>query len=159
MRISKTITLLLLLLTGFLLHGNAQNVTLVVTTTNGVEQTYPMTEESQLYFDNGESLMIVENANSTVTYPLSEIRKIVFTEITGIGENTESELQILPNPSHNHFIVKNLPENSPARIYALDGRLVKEFEASEGKVGDISELSEGMYLLHIHGQTLKLMKQ
>ena len=159
MRISKTITLLLLLLTGFLLHGNAQNVTLVVTTTNGVEQTYHMTEENQLYFDNGESLMIVENANSTVTYPLSEIRKIVFTEITGIGENTESELQILPNPSHNHFIVKNLSENSPARIYALDGRLVKEFEASEGKVVDISELSEGMYLLHIHGQTLKLMKQ
>ena len=44
------------------------------------------------------------------------------------------------------------------KVIAIDGRLVKEFEASEGSVIDISGLSAGMYLLNINGQTLKLMK-
>ena len=157
MRLKKAL-LLPVLLTCFLLQAKAQDVTMVVTTTNGVEHTYQMTAESQLYFNNGESLIIEESAGSTVTFSLSEIRKIVCTEITGTGENDEAKLQILPNPSHNRFAVRNLTETCIGRVYTLDGRLVREFEASEGSVIDISELSIGMYTLNINGQTLKLMK-
>lgn len=154
----KQVFLLLFLLTCLLFQATAQNVTLVVTTTNGVEHTYQMSEESQLYFNNGESLVIEESPGTTVTYPLSEIRKIVCSEITGTGENAETRLQVQPNPLHNSFVVRNLTEACRGRVFTLDGRLVKDFEASEGSVIDISELSSGMYLLNIDGQTLKLMK-
>lgn len=150
--------LLLFLFVGLAFHVNAQNVTLIVTNTNGTEQTYQLTEESQLHFENGERL-VIENANgSNVTLQLSDIRKIVCSEMVGTEENAASKLQILPNPSYNQVIIKNLSGNCQGRIYTLDGRMVKAFEASEGLMLDISDLSEGMYLLNIDGQTLKLMK-
>lgn len=143
---------------GFMLQANAQNVTLVVTNTNGTEQTYQLTEENQLHFENGE-ILVIETANgSNVTLQLSDIRKIVCSEMVGTEENTASRLQIFPTPAHNQVIIKNLIGNSQGHIYTLDGRMVKAFEASEGMTLDISDLSEGMYLLNIDGQTLKLMK-
>ena len=154
----KKNVLLLFLFVGLALLVKAQNVTLIVTNTNGTEQTYQLTEESQLHFENGERL-VIENANgSNVTLQLSDIRKIVCSEMVGTEETAASQLQILPNPSHNQVILKNLSGNCQGRIYTLDGRMVKAFEASEGLMLDISDLSEGMYLLNIDGQTLKLMK-
>lgn len=154
----KKNVLLLFLFVGLAFHVNAQNVTLIITATNGTEQTYQLTEESQLHFENGERL-VIENANgSNVTLQLSDIRKIVCSEMVGTEENAASKLQILPNPSYNQVIIKNLSGNCQGRIYTLDGRMVKAFEANEGLMLDISDLSEGMYLLNIDGQTLKLMK-
>lgn len=154
----KKNVLLLFLFVGLALLVKAQNVTLIVTNTNGTEQTYQLTEESQLHFENGERL-VIENANSSnVTLQLSDIRKIVCSEMVGTEENAASKLQILPNPSYNQVIIKNLSGNCQGRIYTLDGRMVKAFEANEGLMLDISDLSEGMYLLNIDGQTLKLMK-
>lgn len=147
-------------LTGIALHANAQStdVTLIVTKTNGEEQRYQLTEESQLYFENGETLVIDEGNGVFQTHPLAQIRKIVCSEVTGTSDDTSSEVQLFPNPSRNSFTIMGLHDTYPAHIYAIDGRLVKSFEATEGMVIDISELAEGMYLLHINGQTLKLMK-
>lgn len=157
MRIYRTL-LLLILLVGFQCLGNAQDVRLVVTTIDGAEQSFQLTEESQLYFNNGESLVIEDVEGTTVTFQLSQIRKIVCAELTGTADHIMSELQLFPNPSRNGFIIRNLQDSCPARIYSLDGRLMKQFEAAEGMLVDISGLSSGMYLLHINGETLKLMK-
>ena len=155
----KTLMLIALLI-GISFHANAQgtNVNLIVTTIDGSEQTFQLDEESQLYFQNGEILVIEDGTDNTVTFELSNIRKLVCSEVTGTSEDNESQLQILPNPTRNHFIIRNLTATCPARMYSLDGRLVKAFQASEGSMVDMSELSQGMYLLHINGQTLKLMK-
>lgn len=152
--------MLTLLLVGISFHANAQgtNVNLIVTTIDGSEQTFQLDEASQLYFQNGEILVIDDGTDNTVTFELANIRKLVCSEVTGTGEDYESHLQILPNPTRNSFIIRNLTETTPARIYSLDGRMVKDFQASEGSMVDMSELSQGMYLLHINGQTLKLMK-
>ena len=159
MRFKKALILSILLI-GSLMRANAQgtNVTLVVTKTNGEEQTYQLTEESQLYFENGERLVIEDGVNATVTFQLAEIQKLACTEYTGMDENDLAALQLFPNPSRGTFIIKNLQGSHPARIYSLDGRLMKTFRANEGTLVDIGELSRGMYLLHIDGQTLKLMK-
>lgn len=147
-------------LAGITLHANAQStdVTLIVTKTNGEEQTYRLTGESQLYFENGETLVIDEGNGILQTYPLAQIRKIECAEVTGTSDDTSSGLQLFPNPSRNSFTIMGLRDTHLAHIYAIDGRLVKSFEATEGMMIDISELAEGMYLLHINGQTLKLMK-
>ena len=147
-------------LIGIVFHANAQgtNVTLVVTKTNGQEQIFQLTDKSQLYFENGENLVIDDGAGTTTTFELSHIRKITSTEITGVADNTLPKLQPFPNPSRNSFVIKDLQGTFPASVFSLDGRLVKSFTASEGIPVDISELSSGMYLLHIDGQTLKLMK-
>jgi hypothetical protein len=150
---------LIVSLVGIAFQANAQSadVTLVVTTTDGMEQTYQLTEESQLYFENGE-ILVIEDGNSTITLPLSQIHKIVCAEVTGTSEHILSKLQLFPNPSRNSFLIFNLTGSHHASIYSLDGRLVKSFEAVEGQLIDISELAPGMYLLHIENQTFKIMK-
>lgn len=155
---TKTLLLLLFFVTGALFHATAQNVVCVVTTTDNVEHSIGLWEDHQMYFDQADRLVIQNSPNANHVFPLSEIRKVVFTEITGTEENHASTPYILPNPSSNHFIVRNLPETCQGRVFALDGRLVKAFEASEGAVIDMSELPKGMYLLQLQGQTLKLMK-
>lgn len=158
MRIFKK-NLLLLLFVGFLLRGTAQNVTLVVTTTDGTEHSYQVTNEGQILFENnGDLLTILDGTGTTATFQLADIRKLVCTEITGMEESSTKSLRLLPNPTRDHFLLSNLQSSCEARIYALDGRLVKSFTATEGMTVDISELSKGMYLLHIDGQTLKMMK-
>ena len=156
---SKTLMLAAFLI-GMAFHANAQgtSINLTVTTLDGTEQTFMLTEESQLRFENGETLVIEDGAGTTMSFPLANVRKLVCSEVTGTAENSVSQLQILPNPTHGSFILHHLESTGLARVYSLDGRLVKTFQASEGCVVDISELSEGMYLLHLNGQTLKLMK-
>ena len=147
-------------LAGNVLLANAQDtsVTLVVTKTNGEELAFQLTENSQLYFENGEKLVIGEGQTVTAAFPLTEIRKMACTEYTGIGETAPSALQLMPNPSRDRFVIQHLQNSGEARIYTLDGRLVKSFTATEGLTVDISDLAPGMYLLHIDGQTLKMMK-
>ncbi len=155
---TKTLLLLLFFVTGALSHATAQNVVCVVTTTDNVEHSIGLWEDHQMYFDQADRLVIQNSPNANHVFPLSEIRKVVFTEITGTEESHAPAPYILPNPSSNHFIIRNLPETCQGQVFALDGRLVKAFEASEGSVIDISELPKGMYLLQLQGQTLKLMK-
>ena len=155
---TKKLLLLLLIIAGPLFQLTAQNVVCVVTTTDNEEHSIDLWEDHQMYFDQAYRLVIQNSPNSNHVFPLSEIRKVVFTEITGTEESHAQAPYILPNPSSNHFIIRNLPETCQGQVFALDGRLVKEFEASEGSVIDISELPKGMYLLQLQGQTLKLMK-
>jgi len=143
--------------TAFFATAQGTSVNLVLTMTNGEEQSFLLSDQSQLSFEGGERLVIIDG-NSTQSFELSQIRKMVCSELTDVDDNTLSKLQLFPNPSHNSFVIKGLQGSRPARIYALDGRLVKSFEAAEGVSVDISELSTGMYLLHINGQTSKLMK-
>lgn len=158
MRNIKFLTLVLFFMAGFLLRGTAQNVTLVVTTTEGVEQTFQLAHDGQLYFENGDRLIIEDGTGTTASFQLANIRKLVCTEIAGVGESNASELLLAPNPTRDHFLISHLTNPCEARLYALDGRLMKTFMATEGMVVDISNLSSGMYLLHIGGQTLKMMK-
>lgn len=155
-----SILLFILFFIGLPFQAKTQetNVMLIVTTNDGTEQTFQLSHEGQLYFEDGERLVIEDGTGSVTTFQLGTIRKLVCTEITGVNESNASELLLTPNPTRDHFLVSNLKNSCEARIYALDGRLMKTFMATEGMVVDISNMSSGMYLLHIDGQTLKMMK-
>ena len=150
--------LLLFFLAGIMLRGTAQNITLVVTTTDGEEQIYQLADKGQLFFEDGDQLVIEDGLGATVTFPLSDIQKIVCSEITSVDEGSVAVMQLIPNPTRDRFIIKNIQNSCEGRVYTLDGRLMKTFEAAEGVMIDISDLATGMYLLHIDGQTLKMMK-
>lgn len=155
----KSLVLLVFLVGNvFLANAQSTSVTLVVTKTNGEVQSYQLTEESQLHFENGDRLIIEDGAGIHVTFPLAEIQKLACTEYVGVGENNTSGLLLIPNPTRDRFLINNLQNECEARVYALDGRLMKSFIATEGMMVDISDLASGMYLLHIDGQTLKMMK-
>ena len=157
--LSKTLMLFAFLI-GIAFQANAQdtNVKLILTMTNGEEVVYQLSEASQIYFEDGVRLIIDEGTGSPIVHPINQIRKMVCSEILGTEENSVSGLRLFPNPARNSFTILGIQETQHARIYSLDGRLMKSFEVSEGMVIDINEFPQGMHLLHVNGQTLKLMK-
>ena len=118
-----------------------------------------MTEADRLYFEDNTKLVIEEVATkSTTTIPLADIRKITCEEYVVTEENQDQSLAIFPNPVNDVFMLRNLASTQTVSIYAIDGRLVKSFEATEGQTVSISELPVGLYLVKTQSCTLKMIK-
>ena len=144
---------------GMFSRLDAQSTQLVVYLNDGSEQTYTMTEHDRLYFEGNDKLVIEEGEyKNTVKILLDDIRKLTCYETVGVAENEDLEMGISPNPVHNVLAFTNMNESQGVRIYTLDGRLVKSFEATEGLLLDISDLSIGVYLVRTESKTFKMIK-
>ena len=152
-----------LLLTAFIFglffRMTAQSTQIVVSLNDGTEQNFNLTEADRLYFEDNTKLVIEEIATkNTVTIPLADIRKITCSETVGTTENPDLALGIFPNPVHDVLTFRNLQGKQTISLYALDGRLIKTFEATGNQVIDISDLPFGLYLVKTQTQTLKMIK-
>lgn len=116
---------------GLLLRMTAQSTQIIVFLNDGTEQTYNLVKADRLYFEDNTKLVIEEvTAPSTVTIPLSDIRKITCSEIVGTTENPDLATSLYPNPVHDMLTIHNLQGKQTISIYAIDGRLMKTFEAT-----------------------------
>lgn len=152
--------LLLLLLTGMVFSIGAQTskTKVIVTKTDGNVVNYTLDESDYLTFNDGQSLAI-NIAGSTQTIALSTIRKVVFEEVTdGIDEVT-SEIRIMPNPANDSFRVSNMDKDEEMAIYSITGQKVMSGTVTNDQTVDISCLSNGLYLVKIGSQNIKLMKR
>ena len=68
-------------------QANAQNAELhaIITLTNGQEQNYFLTEDDRFSFD-GQETLVINAQGSTTQISIDDIRKIVFSSITGTEE-------------------------------------------------------------------------
>ena len=152
-----------LLLLAFVLatafRVNAQSAILVVTMNDGSEQTFPMYEGDRLYFEDNVKLVIEDNPTKSVTkIPLADIRKMTCTESEGVAEASESAVSMFPNPVHDMLTLRNITGKQTISIYAIDGRLMKTFEASGDQTIDVGDLPMGLYLVKAQTCTLKMIK-
>ncbi len=151
--------LLFALTLGLVFHLAAQSTQMTIHLNNGDEHAYYLSEDDRVYFEDNERLVIEIALNAkSERFNLADIRKITCSETVGTKENGLSELSIFPNPVHDALMLRNLEGTAQAQLYALDGRLIKSFEITDGQIVDISELPMGMYLLKVDSKTLKLMK-
>lgn len=154
--------LLIALTLGLILRVAAQStyVHLTITMNDGAEETYDMLNTSYMYFDNGEKLVITETIDglATVAYPLADIRKITCQEVEGTEENTNLNIAVFPNPTHDKVTFRNLRGKQTVKIYALDGRLMKTTQITDDQTIDISMLPQGLYLVNVNYNTFKMMK-
>lgn len=161
-RIIKQGLLLAAFIMGMLVGAKAQStyVHLVITMHDGTEETYDMLNTSYMYFDNGEKLVITETIDgmTMVAYPLADIRKITCQELEGTEENTDLDIAVFPNPTHDKVTFRNVRGKQTVKIYALDGRLMKSFQVTDSQTVDISMLPQGLYLVNVNYKTLKMMK-
>lgn len=137
----------------------AQSTQMIVFLNNGEEKTFLMLEDDRVYFEDNVKLVIDQGVYKDITkIALADIRKIVCREVEGTDENVEVAVSIFPNPVHDVLTLHNLQGSQIVCIYALDGRMVKAFEATGGQTVDISDLPVGMYLVNTQSQTLKMIK-
>ena len=158
----KRAGLLLTFLIGMIFGLNAQssNVRIVVTLNDGTEQSYDMTDNSRMYFENNSVLVIDQGieALSLAKFPLANIRKIICDELVDTEEFPTVDMDIFPNPVHDVMTICNLTSKQIVNIYALDGRLMKSFEISGSQPVDVSDLPTGLYVVNINYNTYKMMK-
>ena len=147
---------------GLLFQLTAQSTLMTIQMNDGTERTYSMTENDRVYFEDNDKLVVeiavYGRGETSERFNLADIRKITSAETEGVSENSSTSVCLSPNPVHDVVLLRNLKGKESIQIYALDGRLMKSTEASEGQLIDISELPIGLYLVKTESQTLKMIK-
>ena len=137
----------------------AQATQVVVAMLDGTQQSFYLSEEDRMYFEDNAKLVIEEGSTkNTVKIPLADIRKMTCHEMDGTLENADADVSIFPNPTLNTLTIRNLSGKQNVSIYALDGRLVKDFEVSGDLTIDISDWAAGLYFVRTQSSTLKMVK-
>lgn len=156
----KRVLLSLTLLIGIVLSMSAQTAKtkVIVTKTDGNTVSYILEESDYLTFNDGQSL-VVNISGATQIIALSNIRKVVFEKIIDGIEEISSEIQIVPNPANNSFRVSNLDKDEEMTVYSMTGQKVMSGIVTNDQTVDISALANGLYLVKIGSQNIKLMKR
>ncbi len=77
----------------------------------------------------------------------------------GIAENSKKQLRLFPNPAKEVLTI-NTTETVQVKVTELSGRVLMAGELSAtNNTLNISALQNGMYLVHLNGQTLRFVKQ
>ena len=151
--------LLLAFTLGLAFPLTAQSTMMTIHLNDGSERNYFMSENDRVYFEDNETLVVEITINTkSDRYNLADIRKITCAETEGVSENSSASVYLTPNPVHDVFLLRNLDGKETIQIYALDGRLMKSTETSEGQSIDISDLPIGLYHVKTEQQTLKMIK-
>ena len=155
----KRAFLLVAFIIGASLPMVAQATQVVVAMLDGTQQSFYLSEEDRMYFEDNAKLVIEEGSTkNTVKIPLADIRKMTCHEMDGTLENADADVSIFPNPTLNTLTIRNLSGKQNVSIYALDGRLVKDFEVSGDLTIDISDWAAGLYFVRTQSSTLKMVK-
>ena len=155
----KRAFLLVAIIIGASLPMVAQATQVVVAMLDGTQQSFYLSEEDRMYFEDNAKLVIEEGSTkNTVKIPLADIRKMTCHEMDGTLENADADVSIFPNPTLNTLTIRNLSGKQNVSIYALDGRLVKDFEVSGDLTIDISDWAAGLYFVRTQSSTLKMVK-
>ena len=111
----------------------------------------------------GQNLALLDKGGSILALePLNNIRKIVFSPsqpdvpIGDASVNAESLYVVYPNPTQNLLHIQGTDDETPLRIYTMEGKLVT---SAEGQAIDVQALSNGTYLLQIGTQVARFIKE
>lgn len=145
----------------FSFHSSGQTE-LVVNYYSGSPQSYTITDDGKLYFDE-ENLVIVPGNTGTVTIPISIIRTITFPLNQSLGiedlQTDNSDFFIFPNPTREHFRVSSSSTDQlNVKVYSTSGNLVLSGNYYPNDLILISNLESGLYLVTINNKPFKLNK-
>ena len=73
----------------------------------------------------------------------------------GIQENHSQTLQLYPNPTQNHLVIKGLEGAYSYSIHDLSGRIVLRGESNHDQRIDLQNLTNGTYFIQINGARLQ----
>ena len=80
-------------------------------------------------------------------------------EVNESYQPTKSEIELYPSPASNEINFKGIEENTPFKIYATDGKLVKSGTYVPGNSINVSSLVTGNYVVSISKVNIKFTKK
>lgn len=149
-------TLLLFLIFTCLIH--AQTKVLKITKTDNSTASFEVSLLKKVTFN--DSTMILNLKNGSVNkISISSIRSFTVNTLTKVNDIHENLVSIYPNPATTVIQLQNLGSQIQlASIYSATGQLLmKKQVSSVDNLIDVSNLSNGVHLLLLNGQTIKFV--
>ncbi len=124
---------------------------------DGNQEVFSLTDDNDITF-NGENTIVINAVNGTTEIDIDDIRKIIFQQTEGIGNNKSADISIFPNPAYNSLTISGIEHNKTLTIYAMDGHAIINTDVMNNDVIDISSLAKGIYFIKIDNTIQKLLK-
>lgn len=121
----------------------------VATPNTGGWQNWTSTEVLNVPLAAGEQIIRLNFETNSVNTNYIEFKKSV---VTPVNEIVEEEIQVYPNPSSGVFVL-----NESGHWYVTDVFGILQTEGDQRQV-DLHTSANGIYLLHIKGKTVRLIK-
>lgn len=143
-----------------LMSSNLLAQSIVINKTNSDSQEKYLSSLQKIRFCDG--VMVLKFAdNSVEAMPVSEISKILFTNISSSISKLEmnSAVKVFPNPTRDILKINGLEEETEFSIYNLNGSRLLIGKINPGETINVSSLLKGLYVLRIKSLTFKVCKQ
>ena len=118
-----------------------------------------MTVQTLKFFNGNKISFNLKNGNSQ---NVDQVRSLIFSELSTAIEDVkfETNISVYPNPTVDALMVNGVQENSKMVVYSMNGIMILSQTAQDGinKI-DVSNLPNGMYLLHMDTETFKFTKE
>jgi hypothetical protein len=159
MKSKKLIVLLLFIIRIGAYEGSGQN--LLFQMSDGSIAQNELSLIQKITFSDG-FLELRNTGGSIDSYSLSTISKIYFgSNVSGTGAiEVKEAISIYPNPVSDRIYFNNLPDGKfIATIYRMNGeRVMQSLVLLESNYVNVSKLPQGVYVLRVNNQTLKVVK-
>ena len=155
---------LLSLLVGILplsmMAADLVNALQVLTKDNSIHQ-FLLTDKPQVKFEGTN--LVITSEKATASFALSDVIRFTYqpTDPTGINE-----LRVEGEPAVNYskdgtVTISQLPANTTATVYTMDGRTVQQLKAHHAGTYrlSLSGLPAGVYLVKAGNTTYKITKR
>lgn len=139
-----------------LITGN----TLVITTKDGVQTTFLLSEKPQVKFI-GENLRVV-STKTDVTYKMTDILRFTYLKksASGIDEVADNDPADV-DYKDGQLVISGIKAGAAVGVYSLDGKLVRQLTAHHAGTYrlSLSALPQGVYIVKADNVTYKIMKR
>lgn len=131
--------------------------TLTIEWLNGTKQTEAISKIGKIVFTGDKMSLTDVNGNLLAESEIDDVRKIVFVKeaTKEITPQNEEEISVYPNPTSNILYINGLNKHEKVHLFDTNGKLVKSSRETEL---DMNDLSNGIYLLQIRTQVVKVIK-
>lgn len=131
--------------------------TLTIEWLNGTKQTEAISKIGKIVFTGDKMSLTDVNGNLLAESDIDDVRKIVFVKeaTKEITPQNEEEISVYPNPTSNILYINGLNKHEKVHLFDTNGKLVKSCQETEL---DMNDLSNGIYLLQVRTQVVKVIK-
>ena len=151
--------LVFVMLVGGFLTASAQVPSVVAITSDGNEYEYRLASVEEILFETnrGSSSMTLVGKDGI---QMEGIQTLLFGTMqdvpTSIDESGETKVYAYPNPVVNTLNVLGVSETEPLFVYDLSGKCLM---TETGNKVEVSNLTNGTYILKVNNQCIKFIKK
>jgi hypothetical protein len=151
--------LVFVMLVGGYLTASAQVPSVVAITSDGNEYEYRLASVEEILFETnrGSSSMTLVGKDGI---QVEGIQTLLFGTVadvpTSVDESGEAKVYAYPNPVVNTLHVLGVSDTEPLFVYDLSGKCLM---TETGNKVEVSNLTNGTYILKVNNQCIKFIKK